>query len=38
LESLGMKVKVNGKGAVREQIPQAGNRIIKGQTVIIQLG
>ncbi|MCG9910848.1 MAG: transpeptidase family protein [Flavobacteriales bacterium] len=38
LESLGMKVKVNGKGAVREQTPQAGNRIIKGQTVIIQLG
>ncbi len=38
LENLGMKVQVQGKGSVTEQIPAAGSRIIKGTQVIIQLG
>lgn len=37
LESLGLKVKVDGRGAVKDQIPQAGVRIVKGQTVTILL-
>lgn len=38
LESLGLKVNITGKGAVVGQTPQSGVRIIKGQTVSIQLG
>lgn len=38
LESMGLKVNITGKGAVIGQIPQSGTRIIKGQTITIQLG
>lgn len=38
LESLGLRVHVSGKGAVQSQTPQSGGKIIKGQTVTIQLG
>lgn len=38
LETLGLKVRVQGKGSVTEQIPAPGSRIVKGAQVIIQLG
>lgn len=38
LESLGLKVHVSGKGTVLGQTPQSGIKLIKGQTVTIQLG
>lgn len=38
LESLGLKVNITGKGAVIGQFPHSGAKIIKGETVTLQLG
>lgn len=38
LESLGLKVNITGRGTVINQMPQSGVRLVKGQTITIQLG
>jgi len=38
LESLGLKVNITGKGSVIGQVPQSGGKLVKGQTITIQLG
>lgn len=38
LESLGLQVKINGRGKIRYQSLQAGTTIQKGQTITIDLG
>lgn len=38
LESMGLKVQVTGRGTVLGQFPESGRRLIKGETVTIQLG
>jgi len=38
LESMGLKVKANGKGKVMVQSIQAGTALTKGMTVYVELG
>lgn len=38
LETMGLKVNITGRGTVLSQVPQSGEKLVKGQTVTIQLG
>lgn len=38
LESMGLKVNITGRGTVLGQFPESGRKLIKGETVTIQLG
>jgi len=37
LENSGASVRINGKGTVVKQIPEAGSKVVKGTKVYIEL-